>query len=82
MTAIKFKTESIVTVADEKRRGPLTRFLAAHTVGIANAVVAGHEMVWDGVGINYWDTPRASVFSGHIRCVRTTDFTVSLVVFN
>ena len=39
---IKFKAEGISTIADEQWRGLLPRFLAAHPIGVTDAMVAGH----------------------------------------
>ena len=40
---IKFEAEGVRAIADEQRRGLLSRFFAAHAVGVTDAVVAGHE---------------------------------------
>ena len=48
--AIEFETESVAPVTDIQRRCLLACLLAAHAVGIADAMVAGHEMIGDGVG--------------------------------
>ncbi len=82
--AIKFQTESVRPIADEQRFGLLPRFLAAHSVGITDAVVAGHQAVGNGIGVGR-DALRVSVFGrigGHTRCVHTTDFMVILMIFN
>ena len=48
---IKFKAEGVRAIADEQGRGLLSRFLAAHTIGITDAMVAGHEGAGDGIGV-------------------------------
>ena len=39
---IKFEAEGVRAIADEQRRCLLSRFLAAHTIGVTDAMVAGH----------------------------------------
>ena len=39
---IKIEAVGIRAVADEQGRGLLSRFLAAHTIGVTDAMVAGH----------------------------------------
>ena len=62
-------------VTDQQRRCLLSCFLAAHPVGIADAMVAGHEMIGDGVGVGVDNRGRDAA-----RHVST--FTIIPMVFN
>ena len=42
ISAIKFEAEGVRAVADKQWCGLLSRFLAAHTIGVTDAMVAGH----------------------------------------
>ena len=58
---IEFEAERVVAVADEQRFGLLACFAAAHPVGVADAMVAGHQAAGDFVGVGR-DALRAFVF--------------------
>ena len=49
--AIKFQAEGVRAVADEQWCGLLACLLAAHAIGVTDAMVAGHKGGGDGVGI-------------------------------
>ena len=42
ISTVKFEAEGVRAVADEQRRCLLSRFLAAHPIGVTDAMVAGH----------------------------------------
>ena len=48
---IKFKAEGVSAVADEQWCGLLACLLAAHPIGVTDAMVAGHKGGGDFVGI-------------------------------
>ena len=49
---VKFEAEGVRAVANKQWRGLLPRFLAAHIIGITDAMVAGHQAVGDSVGVS------------------------------
>ena len=55
VAAVEFETESVVTITQEHVGCPLPCFLATHAIGIADAMVAGHEVVGDGVRVCWYD---------------------------
>ena len=50
MATIENETEGLGAMTQEQIGGLLAGFLAAHAVGITDAMVTGHQMVGDGVG--------------------------------
>ena len=62
MATIEDETEGLGAMTQEQIGGLLAGFLAAHAVGITDAMVTGHQMVGDGVGVS-WELIGVQLFS-------------------
>ena len=51
VTAVEIEAEQVVAVAQIQGLGFLARFAAAHSIGITYAMVRGHQMFRNGVGV-------------------------------